>query len=146
MTNKSEESISEMPHAGYNIPGQRRAYSSDGSSSRAISDNSSGTDSQEDSEKHKIDGSESPLCHNEPDTLLDSDEGMDTIKRVIKPREPVRPPRIIDGQQPLPPPPSSIEYYNLCNPPPLQEENRPAPTIPRRKRTFQTLILTKKFR
>jgi len=125
-----------MPHTGYNIPGQRRAYSSDGSSCRAISDNSSGNDSQEDSDKQKIDRPESPVCQNEADmTLIDSDEGMDTIKRVIKPREPVRPPRIIDGQQPLPPPSSSIEYYNLCNPPPVQEENRlnPAPTIPRRK-------------
>jgi len=60
MTNKSEEGISEMPHTGYNIPGQRRAYSSDGSSCRAISDNSSGNDSQEDSDKQKIDLVQSP--------------------------------------------------------------------------------------
>ena len=137
MTNKSEESISEMPTTGYcNIPGQRRGYSSDGSSGRAISDNSSGNDSQEDIDKQRKDHAESPECQNEADiTLIDSDEGMDTIKRVIKPREPVRPPRIIDGQQPLPPPSSSIDYYNLCNPPPVQEETRlnSAPTIPRRK-------------
>jgi len=126
-----------MPNTGYcNIPGQRRGYSSDGSSTRAISDNSSGNDSQEDSDKQIKDSAESPECQNEADiTLMDSDEGMDTIKRVIKPREPVRPPRIIDGKQPLPPPSSSIEYYNLCHPPPVQEETgfNPAPTIPRRK-------------
>ena len=124
-----------MPLTGYcNMPGQRRGYSSDSGSCRAISDHSSGNDSQEDSDKHRNDSDESPISQKEAgETLLDSDEGMDTIKRVIKPREPIRPPRIIDGQ-PLPPPSSSIEYYNLCNPPPLQEENRHnPPTIPRRK-------------
>ena len=55
------------------------------------------------------------------DDLTDSDDdGMNTIKRNIKLKEPIRPPRVIDGGS------QSLEYYNLCHPEP------PAPAIPRR--------------
>ena len=69
-------------------------------------------------------GSGGSSCdHHHDDVDSDHDDTMDTIKRNIK-TEPIRPPRTIDMA------PHSLDYYNLCHPPP--SEPAPAPALPRR--------------
>ena len=104
MTNNSEEQA----------PANRGLFStSGGSSSEAGGSGGSSCESHEERVR---------LTDEAHDDLTDSDDedGMNTIKRNIKLKEPIRPPRIIDGGS------QSLEYYNLCHPEP------PAPAIPRR--------------
>ena len=134
MTNKTEDqSQDQIPATAYfTASSQRRGCcSSDGGSG-----GSSCNESQEerrrnnDTEEEDLDTmgcqavSESELEDEGLDTVMDTmmDTVMDTIKRNTKTVEPVRPPRVIDGQQ------GRLEYYNLCHPPPSDP-----PAIPRRK-------------
>ena len=123
MTN---EARTELPEH-YNVPGQRRGYTScTASSSDEGSSNLVSPDLEE----------EVAVVGEPQDTTLvdesdcEENDPMDTIKRAVK-AAPSRPPRVIDS---LPASGSSTvastEYYNLCHPPPL---DNPVPTIPRRK-------------
>ena len=116
MTNKSEDQI---PNTGYfSASNQRRGCcSSDGGSA-----GSSCTESQEDRRRNDTEEEEEAReCQEVSESETEEDEGMNTVKRKMRPVEPVRPPRVIDGQ-------SRLEYYNLCHPPPADP-----PAIPRRK-------------
>ena len=116
MTNKSEDQI---PKTGYfSTSNQRRGCcSSDGGSA-----GSSCTESQEDRRRNDTEEEEEAReCQEVSESETEEDEGMNTVKRKMRPVEPVRPPRVIDGQ-------SRLEYYNLCHPPPVDP-----PAIPRRK-------------
>lgn len=127
MTNKSEDqrdhSQDQIPASAYfTAASQRRGCcSSDGGSG-----GSSCNESQEerrrnnDTEEEDLDTMGCPaVSESEAE-----EEGLDTIKRNTRiSQEPVRPPRVIDGQ-----PGSRLEYYNLCHPPPSDP-----PAIPRRK-------------
>ena len=124
MTN---EARTELPEH-YNVPGQRRGYTSCTASSS--DEGSSNLVSSPDLEEEVA-----VVGEPEDTTLVDEsdceeNDPMDTIKRAVK-SAPSRPPRVIDS---LPVSSSSTststEYYNLCHPPPL---DNPVPTIPRRK-------------
>jgi hypothetical protein len=112
MTNEGRAELGDQ----YNVPGQRRAYTSCPSSS---SDEKS---------------SQSP-GPGEVETVLgpgsDGEDGvsMVDVEGTIRRAPPSRPPRGIDSAQNNPATQPGAEYYNLCHPPPLD----PAPTIPRRK-------------
>ena len=123
MTNKSEDqSQDQIPASAYfTASSQRRGCcSSDGGSG-----GSSCTESQEERRRNN-DTEEEDLdtmgCQVVSESEAEEDTMMDTIRRNTKPVEPVRPPRVIDGQQ------ARLEYYNLCHPPPSDP-----PAIPRRK-------------
>ena len=125
MTNKSEDqSQDQIPASAYfTASSQRRGCcSSDGGSG-----GSSCNESQEDRRRNN-DTEEEDLDTMGCQAVSESEteeEGLDTIKRNTKTVEPVRPPRVIDGQQQGS---SRLEYYNLCHPPPSDP-----PAIPRRK-------------
>ena len=124
MTN---EARTELPEH-YNVPGQRRGYTSCTASS---SDEGSSNLVSPDLEEEVVVVGEAQELAFVDESDVEENDPMDTIKRAVK-SAPSRPPRVIDS---LPASSAasttaSTEYYNLCHPPPL---DNPVPTIPRRK-------------
>ena len=118
MTNKCEDEA----------PAQTVFFSSQsqtgGSSSEAGGSGASSCGSHDDRTRHTEESHD--ISESE------DDDGMDTIKRNIKQKEPIRPPRTIDTGYSS----QSLEYYNLCHPPPPppphSDQPMSAPAIPRR--------------
>ena len=112
MTHQSHDQIS---------PSDTGYFSGSGARGGSSSETGSGGSSCEGRDHDRDQVMISDQCHMSDS---DNDDGMDTIKRNYKHKEPMRPPRTIDGQS------QSQEYYNLCHPAPTTGD--PAPALPRR--------------